>query len=154
LSWNFACFWTGSPIASGRRPLTSLSRTTTLNCLMLRNSHPRRSRSFISNSSIGIRAQKCRFYRNGLESEAWHENELRLFVWVLVTYSNVERRPICEFVTNAINQTTENWLYLSHIFHGKNPLLCEFQYMNIRRTQAKTEAWSQEEDNLVLKIIG
>jgi hypothetical protein len=37
------------------------------------------------------------------ENEAWHENELRVFIWLLVTYSYVLKKPLTDFVRENSN---------------------------------------------------
>ena len=42
---------------------------------------------------------------------------------------------------------------MSGLFCGKNPWLCQFQFMNIRKTPLKNEKWTYEEDQLLTSIL-
>lgn len=42
---------------------------------------------------------------------------------------------------------------MSRLFYGKNPWLCQFQYLNIRKTPLKNEKWVRGEDELLAAIL-
>lgn len=56
-----------------------------------------------------------KYYRRG-ESGSWFENELKVFVWALVCYVELYKRPIRQF-------SDQDWAVFEQIFYVKQPVL-------------------------------
>lgn len=88
-----------------------------------------------------------RFYKknNHQKSANWFENELRLFVWILISYAHLHQRKLEEL-------GPPDWRFFEQIFDRKDPKLFEYQTHCLYLVN-KGKQWGRLEEDLLKQIM-